>query len=167
MMHIAVQSTPRHEKADVDRDEEKKNIPGQRAWAVPIFQTFACNNSWPWNQSWMFMLGLILYEFIQAGTAFAPPLHLPKHTHTHSCHLSQCFPSCIIAQKHKQVQCTFAHTHTRARTSRCTLVSLYTQRKKKKIPLACRFFRLIHREVKGLVGRGRGSEWWMSVTWPV
>lgn len=60
----------------------------------------------------MFMLGLILYEFIQAGTAFAPPLHLPKHTHTHSCHLSQCFPSCIIAQKHKQVQCTFAHTHT-------------------------------------------------------
>lgn len=26
MMHIAVQSTPRHKKADVDRDEEKKTF---------------------------------------------------------------------------------------------------------------------------------------------
>lgn len=33
--------------------------PGHWACAVPLFQTLACNNLWPWNQSWLFMLGLI------------------------------------------------------------------------------------------------------------
>lgn len=28
------------------------------------------NNLWPWNQSWLFMLGLILYGFIQPRSPF-------------------------------------------------------------------------------------------------
>lgn len=44
--------------------------PGHWACAVPLFQTLACNNLWPWNQSWLFMLGLILCEFIQPRKSF-------------------------------------------------------------------------------------------------
>lgn len=131
-------------------------IPGHWACAVPFFQTLAFNNLWPWNQSWLFMLGLILCGFIQPRVSF------------HLCQPGKDIPPCLHFWSKIIVQ---IHTHTYRHSYTYTCNHVYMQAEK------CMYaYTLMRFHIDSHRGKRPHGEWlWLwvinacvrPVTWPV